>query len=190
VFDSHENNKFQLERTDADGSNPTILGENAFNSDCSPDGKWVMFSSENKIWRRPVDGGKPVQFFSANSAGMGVISPDGKWVAVTYQETAQVPTSKIAMIPAEGGSPAHEFRRPLGAGGLHWAPDGKGVQYGLTRRGASNIWEQSLAGGDPHPVTDFTSGHIFDFAWSRDGKQLLLARGEESSDVVLLSNFR
>jgi hypothetical protein len=35
-----------------------------------------------------------------------------------------------------------------------------------------------------------TSGQIFDFAWSRDGKQLLLAKGEETSDVLLISNFR
>jgi hypothetical protein len=40
------------------------------------------------------------------------------------------------------------------------------------------------------PVTDFTSGQIFDFGWSRDGKQLLLAKGENTSDVLLISNFR
>jgi hypothetical protein len=27
------------------------------------------------------------------------------------------------------------------------------------------------------------------FAWSRDGKQLLLAKGDETSDVLLVSNF-
>ena len=97
---------------------------------------------------------------------------------------------KIAVIPAEGGAATATFVRPIGASTLHWAPDGKGVQYLLTRRGATNVWEQSLAGGAPHPVTDFTSGHIFDFAWSRDGKELLLAKGETASDVVLISNFR
>jgi hypothetical protein len=34
------------------------------------------------------------------------------------------------------------------------------------------------------------SALIHDFAWSRDGKQLLLAKGNESSDVILISNFR
>jgi hypothetical protein len=29
-----------------------------------------------------------------------------------------------------------------------------------------------------------------DFAWSRDGKQLLLAKGNQSSDVILIGNFR
>jgi hypothetical protein len=51
-------------------------------------------------------------------------------------------------------------------------------------------WEQPLTGGDPHQVTKFASGRIFSFAWSRDGKQLLVSKGNESSDVILISNFR
>ena len=49
---------------------------------------------------------------------------------------------------------------------------------------------QFQGGGEPHQVTKFASGRIFSFAWSRDGKQLLLSRGSESSDVILISNFR
>jgi Tol biopolymer transport system component len=43
----------------------------------------------------------------------------------------------------------------------------------------SNIWRQNLAGGAPKPITNFDSGQIFDFDWSRDGKQLALTRGSE-----------
>jgi hypothetical protein len=64
------------------------------------------------------------------------------------------------------------------------------VEYLRTQKGASNVWEQLLAGGAPRQVTNFTSGLIFDFAWTRDGKDLLVARGERTSDVVLISNFR
>jgi hypothetical protein len=73
---------------------------------------------------------------------------------------------------------------------LHWSADRKSIQYLLTRHGTRNVWEQPLSGGQPRPVTDFTSGQIFDFAWSRDGKPLLLAKGENTSDVLLISNFR
>jgi hypothetical protein len=54
----------------------------------------------------------------------------------------------------------------------------------------TNIWEQPLVAGGPKRLTNFTSGRIFDFNWSQDGKQLLLSRGEITSDVVLLSNLR
>ncbi len=190
VFDSYEDNKLRLMRTDADGSNPTKLSDDTFNSECSPDGKWVLFNSAHKLYRIPIEGGTPVELYTSTNGVTGAISPDGKWVACSYQEMSPTPSAKIAVIPAEGGAATATFVRPIGAARLHWAPDGKGVQYLLTRRGATNVWEQPLAGGAPHPVTDFTSGQIFDFAWSRDSKELLLAKGESTSDVVLISNFR
>jgi hypothetical protein len=39
-------------------------------------------------------------------------------------------------------------------------------------------------------MTNFTGGSIFNFAWSRDGKQMFLARGAVNSDVVLISNVK
>jgi serine/threonine protein kinase/Tol biopolymer transport system component len=190
VFDSYEENRLRLFRSDADGSNPTKLSDDTFNSDCSPDGKWVLFNATHKLYRLPIEGGTPVELYTARNGVSGAISPDGKWIACAYQELDPAPASKIAVIPAEGGAPTGVFVRPIGAGKLQWSPDQKSVQYLLTRRGATNVWEQPLAGGVPRQVTNFTSGQIFDFAWSRDGKQLLLAKGEETSDVVLLSNFR
>jgi eukaryotic-like serine/threonine-protein kinase len=190
LFDSYEENKLRLLRTDVDGGNTEILTEDVFNSECSPDGKWVLFDAVHKLYRVPIEGGTPTEIFSSPNGANGVISPDGKWIACGYQELTPVPVSKLAVIPAEGGAPTNVFVRPIGANKYHWSPDQKSIQYLLTRRGATNLWEQPLAGGPPRPVTDFTSGHIFDFAWSRDGKQLLLAKGEETSDVLLVSNFR
>jgi serine/threonine protein kinase len=190
VFDSYEENKLRLLRTDVDGGNTVTLSEDVFNSDCAPDGRWVLFDSAHKLYRVPIEGGTPVEIFNSENGTNGVISPDGKWVACSYQEHAPVPSSKIAVIPAAGGAPVNSFVRPIGASKMRWSPDQKSIQYLLTRRGATNVWEQPLAGGPPRQVTDFPPGRIFDFAWSRDGKQLLLAKGEENSDVLLISNFR
>lgn len=63
---------------------------------------------------------------------------------------------------SSGGSPLHVFTKPIGAYTLRWSPDGKGFQYLLTRKGASNVWEQPLSG----------------------------AKGDVTSDVILISNFR
>jgi Tol biopolymer transport system component len=93
-------------------------------------------------------------------------------------------------MSATGGAPTHVYARPIGTSGLGWSPNGQGLDYLLTRRGATNVWEQPIAGGPPHAITEFTSGRILGFSWSRDGKSLLLAKGEDSSDVVLMSNFR
>jgi Tol biopolymer transport system component len=96
----------------------------------------------------------------------------------------------LGIVPTAGGSSKFVAQVPIGGRYLHWSPSGKAIQYRLTRNGASNVWEQPVSGGPPHQITNFTSGLIFDFAWSLDGKQLLLARGNETSDVILISNFR
>jgi Tol biopolymer transport system component len=68
-------------------------------------------------------------------------------------------------------------------------PDHDAPDYRLTRGGASNIWRQALAGGPPKQFTNFKSDRTFSFDWSRDGRQLALARGATSSHVILVSNF-
>jgi len=190
VFDSSQDNKIQLMRTDVDGSNPMVLSEKTINSSCSPDGKWVLYTTEHKLFRVPIEGGTPVEVGGSPLGIFGAISWDGQWIAYGFFELGIPPAPKLAVMPATGGAATHIYARPIGTNGLEWSPDGKGLDYLLTRRGASNVWEQPIAGGPPHPITNFTSGRIFAFSWSRDGNSLLLAKGEDSSDVVLMSNFR
>jgi len=192
VFDNFTEKQIELLRADADGGNPTKLGQQAFTADCSSDGKWVLYgTTTGKYYRVPVEGGTPEQVTSIPpSTGAVAISPDGAWIAYGFEEGSPVPVPKLGVVPVAGGPQAHVFPLPSGAFVLRWSPDGKGLQFLLTRKGATNIWEQPLAAGEPGQVTTFTSGLIFSFSWSRDGKQLYLAKGEYTSDVILMSNFR
>jgi eukaryotic-like serine/threonine-protein kinase len=194
LFDSYRNGKLELWRADADGSNGKKLADEdpeAGDSQCSPDGKWIFYAGKDKIFRMPVDGGDSVALVTVPGAGNSLrVSPDGSQLAFAYQEGSPVPTPKIAMVATAGGPRQVISQVPLGTRGLAWSPSGKALQYGLLRNGASNIWEQPLSGGAPHQITNFTSDRIPSFAASRDGKQLLLIRGNQTSDVILISNFR
>lgn len=194
LFDSYDGSESQLMRSDLDGSNMTKLADNVAESECSPDGTWLVYrasvQSVDKIYRLPVEGGAPTELATAVGGGDSMISPDGKFVAYSFEEGSPVPQVKIAVIAATGGSPLHVLAPPSGANSFRWSPDGTALEFALTRSGAGNIWEQPLSGGDPHQITHFTSGLIFDFSWSRDGKQMLLSRGDRASDVVMISKFR
>jgi eukaryotic-like serine/threonine-protein kinase len=193
VYDSIPQSQIAAWRVDADGSNPTKLADDAVFPDCSQDGKWFVYSNAlgTKFFRLSTEGGTPTEISAPDQNGdpMLKISPDGNSIAYLYDE-APPAQEQIAIIPATGGAPLHLFPLPEDTNSFHWSPDGKGVQFVLTHDGAANIWEQPLTGGPRRQITNFTSGHIFDFAWSRDGKQLFLAKGEINSDVILLSNFR
>ena len=100
VFDSYEGNKLRLLRTDPDGSNPVRLSDDVSVSDCSADGEWVLYRSGNKMYRLSIEGGAPAEVAGLTAGGTEAISPDGKWIAYTYQEGSPVPAPKMAVIPA------------------------------------------------------------------------------------------
>ena len=96
----------------------------------------------------------------------------------------------LAIVPISGGPPAKVFPLPETATPrLSWNPDGTSVAFINSVNGADNLWRQSLSGGPPVATTHFTSGKIFSFQLSRDGR-IALSRGTETVDAVLLRNFR
>ena len=164
------------------------------NPHCSPDGKWVVYSSSDggKVTtsRIPTEGGSPQQVTDLNSYSP-TISPDGKSVALFYGEGAGTTFRlKLAVVPATGGNPLHTLDvLPGEKGRLRFLPDGQGLTYPvIDARGIGNIWMQPLSGGPARQITDFKSDQIFDYAWSRDGKQLAVSRGQTQRDVVLITD--
>jgi eukaryotic-like serine/threonine-protein kinase len=194
VFASGRAATTELVRVAANGAYPTRLVRGDLNSAvCTPDGKYVFYDDMQRIFRMPVEGGASVEIakiLGENIGGRLSISPDGKFLAYPYRESLPVPATKLAIIPAEGGRPTRVLSAPGVVWGLLWSPDSKSLQYSFSQNGAYNILEQPLTGGEPRRLTKFSSGIVFDFHWSLDGRRLLMARGEASSDAALLSNLR
>jgi Tol biopolymer transport system component len=71
-----------------------------------------------------------------------------------------------------------------------WAPDGRSLVVVKESENVSNLWTLPLDGGRPRQLTDWKSDRIFWFDWSRDGRQLAVARGDTFHDVMLISDFR
>lgn len=194
VFVSDRTGIPHIWRIDADGSNPRQLTNAAgeLTPQCSPDGKWVVYTTNDPtltVWKVPMDGGVSVELTEKFSQ-RATLSPDGKRLACVYLDDPSKPW-KLAIMAAEGGPPAKLFDISHGAwrAGIRWTPDGGAIAYALEAGGVSNIWLQPLEGGPPEQLTHFNSDLIFDFSWSRDGKQLALARGNVSNDMVLIKNF-
>ncbi len=205
VYSAYREQRYGIWRMEADGSNPIRIADEALGvaPQCSPDGKWVAYLRNGTPVRVPITAETPpVALAPDTEIGAGFsfgFSPDGKrivYLAFPVDSTGgSMPPSaskpiQVKIVPLQGGAPLQQFDWPATADRPHWAPGGEAVDYILTRKGVSNIWRQRLNGGPPKQITNFQSELIFDFTWSRDGKQLALTRGSQSSDVILISNSR
>jgi Tol biopolymer transport system component/predicted Ser/Thr protein kinase len=183
--------EFKIFRVGLDGSGASLLIDGARQPSCSPDGKWFTYYYQRGIWRMPVEGGQGKRLVE-NTGGppSSVVSPDGRLVAFLLQEQeGNRFLLKTAVMPAEGGAIVQKITLPFGVGVLRWAADGHGLNYLLTRAGAANLWYQPLDGSAGRQVTHFPDADIFDYSWSKDGKQLAVTRGRTRTDVVRISNF-
>jgi serine/threonine protein kinase/Tol biopolymer transport system component len=186
-----------LWRMDLDGGNLTQItsGEDTA-PDVSRDGSWVIYSSWNPgpkgvtgqgLWKVSIDGGSPVQLTDYNTQ-LPEYSPDGDWIVCTTFDDQVTPKRwRNAIIAANGGPPVKQFDRPnYNYQYARWTRDGRYLSYIGPPAVPSNIWLQPVAGGEPRQLTDFKTEMIFRHAWSRDGQTLTVARGNRTTDVVLM----
>jgi Tol biopolymer transport system component len=144
----------------------------------------LIQSAPITLWRMPIAGGTPVQI----TGGVDIrpaASPDGALVAHYWLTTERW---VLAVVPVTGGKPLQVFPlSPTHCGRtVRWSADGKSLAYIDCEGGAANIWRQRLDGSPPQKLTNFTSGHIETFDWSRDGSQLAWVTRNQVSDAVLI----
>lgn len=162
----------------------------------SPDGAALVFVSwrtgSPRLWKMPANGGEPVQVtdvaFNAAYEGSGFL-PDGKRIfGIYYDDQASPARQRSAILSMETGQIVKTFDLPAKA--VHWRMmDDKTVVYTTPTAGADNLWSSPIDGGAAKQLTKFSSGTIFNFRQSRDGKRFAIARGTASADIILIKGF-
>lgn len=184
-------------RMDADGSNPRQLTNGGYEMvpQFSPDGKFIVYMGHDgegmKIFKLALEGGEPVRL-SDNGAMQPTVSPDGKSVAYFYREDQPKPVWRIRIISFETGEPVKTLDLPSSinpfylAEPLRWSPNGQSLTYITTNAGVSNIFELPLNNSGNKQITNFSEQNIFGYEWSRNGRNLVFARGTSITDIVMI----
>jgi len=166
----------------------------------TPDGKFVIYSSKTEkhfaIWKSSIEGGAPT-LLSEGEAHWAAISADGKLIAclARIKDEHAVTDTKLAVISAENGKLLKFFESkkvhaaPDFPPVIRWTRDNKNIAYISSAGGVSNILAQSLEGGEPRRLTNFSADRLFSFDWSPDAKQAVYARGLIRNDIVLFWEF-
>jgi hypothetical protein len=75
-------------------------------------------------------------------------------------------------------------------------PDDRALMYADFSDGVMNFWIKPIEGGQEKQLTYFrpdqvaASHGVLGYAWSPEGKDLLYARYERKSDMVMISGFK
>ncbi len=200
VFSSQSSKTPRIWRADADGKNPVQLTEESTDyGDFSPqllaDGKTIIFQrqrvSEDKteLMKIPIAGGQVAPFYANErmSIMQARVSPDGRFLAFAEYDISTY--DKQVIVASIEGNSFGKIEKTLKfslINALAWSPDSKSLTIASVQAGIPNILKLPLDGSAPQPITDFTSGKILNFTWSRDGKNLFLVRGITNNDLILI----
>lgn len=123
--------------------------------------------------------------FRLQDVGDPEVSPDGKWVAYTVSTidtTADKRLTDIWMVNWEGTQDIRlTYANENSASAPRWSPEGKYLSFTSDRPGkakGSQVWVLDRQGGEARQLTD-TKNHLSYYAWSPDGKKLLLGIAED-----------
>ena len=173
------------------------LGENG--PACQGTGQWVMHNGQvaggsSYIFKTPISGGAPVRVSDRISMGaVPIISLDGRHALfASLDKNGTIVGVMVSTVTGaqEGAEIKLGDTLSDSVHGVRWTPDGRSLAAMDIRSGTPNLWSGIFADGPAKQLTHFTSGVVWDFAWSPDGKSIALARGTDQSDAVLFTSAK
>ncbi len=145
------------------------------------------------ILKLPLAGGSSARLSDRISLSPPFPSMDGRHVAfATPSKDGKV---VLAIVSADNGAVEAQPTIPptldQTAHSAEWAPDNRSMVLADFRSGTPNIWSIPVLGSGPErQLTHFTAGQIWAFHYTRDGKSVAMARGNNQSDVVLFTSAK
>lgn len=196
---SNRTNVWRVWIMDSDGKNAkqlTAVGDevNQFSPNFADGGRVIFYTQQEKnsgvtkLMKVAADGGVPEKVFDNDENESSVsVSPDGKRLFFFSIDTAYKKTLHVFRLEGDViGIAENKFEVGL-MESIEWSPDGKSLTY-ISSEGVPNIWQISLDGKEKKQLTNFDAGRLFNFAWSKDGRQIFLARGTVNNEMILIKD--
>ena len=208
VFSEWRNVRSTIMRVPAEGGSPTEMVPppgGAAEPACSPDGQWLYYvafdqvGAKFQLQRMPLEGGPAENIkldLPEHGAVMGgsdmALSADGKLLMVSSLQGSTPENYRQLLLVYS--LPDYKFLKSFPrdgriAGPIRFMPDGKALVMPLSENGVVNLAKLSLDDGKFTPITGFKARGVSNgYAFTPDGKRVLVSRGQGASDVVIMTD--
>ncbi len=159
----------------------------SYPSDLADDGSALFFAENGEgggrgyaVYLRSTDGSPAVRLGEGAALAL---SPDRRWVLAGLNSTSDAP--QLQLLPTGVGEPRPLPRAGVNAQAAAFFPDGQRILLaGSLPPGATRVWVQETAGGDPRPLTpEGTRFPLSARPLSPDG-QALIVRGSHGEHLL------
>src|SRR6266446_6836439 len=192
AFSARQHGQILLYMMQADGTNARMVTDSLDLQGApawAPDGQSITSAADDHgvphLFRVPVDGRSPaplVQEYSVDPAW----APDGRFVVYSGPDIGTTFSVKAATAEA-AAHPLPALTLTRGARHLTFLPGGRALMFLRGEIQHKDLWLIDMETGTEQQLTHFAPDfHIRDFDISPDGREVVLERMQERSDVVLL----
>jgi Tol biopolymer transport system component len=176
----------------ADGTNARIVADSLNLQGApawAPDGQSILSAVNDHgvphLFRIPVDGRAPAAFVGEYSVDP-TWAPDGRFVVYSGPDIGTTMSLK-AVTPEAAPHPLSSLKLTRGARHLAFLPGGESLVVLRGEIQHKNLWLVDLRTGAERQLTNLPSDfNVRDFDISPDGREVVLERAQERSDVVML----
>ena len=192
AFSTRQLGQTQLHVMQSDGTNARIVADSLDLQGApawAPDGQSITSAAADHgvphLFRVPLDGRSPAPFVQEYSVDP-VWAPDGRFVVYSGADIGT--TFSVKAVTAEAvARPLPALTLTRGARHLTILPGGRALVFLRGEIQHKNLWLIDLETGAERPLTNLAPDFdVRDFDISPDGREVVLERVQERSDVVLL----
>jgi Tol biopolymer transport system component len=192
AFSVRQHGKTLLYVMQADGTNARVVADSLDLQGVpawEPDGQSITSAADDHgvphLFRVPVDGRSPALFLQEYSVDPAW-SPDGRFVVYSGPDIGT--TFSVKAVTAEAAAhPLLVLTLSRGARHLAFMPGGRALMLLRGEIQHKNLWLIDLETGAERQLTNLSPDFdVRDFDISPDGREVVLERAQERSDIVLL----
>ena len=204
-FHSNRTQNVNIFKTTAEGGNLETVTNGADGSRRSPqisaDGNWLYYIFRNRstgnVKRLNLLNQTEETVFEHPTIQPGlvlIISPDEKYLAFpNWRNRTNTDDSKfnaeIAVVSTINKEDVRFIQVLMIPEILRFSPDSKAIEYISETGDETQIMRQEFDEKESKPILMLPKEKIFNFAWSKSGRQLAISRGQQIRDAVLLTDF-